>query len=113
MSLLSYLPYTPSQRDQGSCGNCWVWASTGALEIGHNINSGISDRFSIQYFDSKYQYNTGIYACGGGNPITFANWYNSDKTPIPWTNTNAAYGDYYSTGGTACTFQFHFDRTIL
>ena len=49
MSLLSYLPYTPSQRDQGSCGNCWVWASTGALEIGHNINSGISDRLSIQY----------------------------------------------------------------
>ncbi|MGA7797753.1 MAG: IPT/TIG domain-containing protein, partial [Methanoregula sp.] len=104
MSLLSYLPYTPSQRDQGSCGNCWVWASTGALEIGHNINSGISDRLSIQYFDSKYQYNTGIYACGGGNPITFANWYNSDKTPIPWTNTNAAYGDYYSTGGTAVPF---------
>ena len=38
MSLLGYLPYTPSQRDQGSCGNCWVWASTGAMEIGHTIN---------------------------------------------------------------------------
>src|SRR5208283_1074108 len=29
VSLLSYLPYIPSQRNQVTCGNCWVWASTG------------------------------------------------------------------------------------
>ena len=31
-SLLSHLQYTPVQRNQGNCGNCWVWASTGAIE---------------------------------------------------------------------------------
>jgi len=40
-SLLSYLPYTPSERAQGVCGNCWVWASTGALEIDHAVKTGI------------------------------------------------------------------------
>jgi hypothetical protein len=95
MSLLSYLPYTPSQRDQGSCGNCWVWASTGAMEISHNINSGISDRLSIQWFDDNY--GTGPLgqdsACGGGFVSDFTNWYNTDKTPIPWSNSNAYWGD--------------------
>jgi uncharacterized protein affecting Mg2+/Co2+ transport len=98
VSLLSYLPYIPSQRDQGYCGNCWVWASTGALEVDHNVNYGTSDRLSIQYFDSKYQADGDGYACSGGWLSTFANWYNADHSPIPWTNTNAAYGDYYTSG---------------
>ncbi|MGA2699127.1 MAG: IPT/TIG domain-containing protein, partial [Methanoregula sp.] len=93
MSLLSYLPYIPSQRNQASCGNCWVWASTGALEVDHNVNFGTSDRLSIQYFDSKYQYDGDGYACNGGWLSTFTSWYNSDRTPIPWTNTNASFGD--------------------
>ena len=74
--------------------NCWVWASTGVLEIEHTINNGTSDRLSIQYFDSKYQNDTGNYACLGGDLDTFTQWYNTDKSPIPWTNTNATYGDY-------------------
>ncbi len=106
VSLLSYLPYIPSQRDQGHCGNCWVWASTGALEIEHNINNGISDRLSIQYVNSKYEYDTGNYACLGGDLDTFKQWYNTDKSPIPWTNTNASYGDYtpHADGSTAVPF---------
>ena len=95
MSLLGYLPYTPSQRNQGKCGNCWVWASTGAMEISHTINSGISDRLSIQWFDDNY--GTGPLgqdsACGGGTVTEFTNWYNTDKTAIPWSNTNAYWGD--------------------
>ena len=101
VSLLSYLPYIPSQRDQGYCGNCWVWASTGVLEIDHNVNYAISDRLSIQYFDSKYQADGDGYACLGGWLSTFASWYNSDKSPIPWTNTNAMYGDYYTSGASS------------
>jgi len=42
VNLLPLLPYIPSERDQGNCGNCWVWASTGAMEIEHNINNGIA-----------------------------------------------------------------------
>jgi PGF-pre-PGF domain-containing protein len=103
VSLLSYLPYIPSQRDQGNCGNCWVWASNGALEIEHNVNNGISDRLSIQYVNSKYQDDTGLYACLGGYVQNFTEFYNADKSPIPWTNTNASYGDYHpkSDGSTA------------
>ncbi len=93
-SLLSSLPYIPSERDQGNCGSCWVWASTGALEVEHTKNYDIRDRLSIQYFNSKYQSDTGIYACFGGYIGNFTQWYNTDKSPIPWTNTNASYRDY-------------------
>ena len=101
VSLLSYLPYIPSQRDQGYCGNCWVWASTGVLEIDHNVNYATSDRLSIQYFDSKYQAEDYGDACSGGWLSTFASWYNLDHSPVPWTNTNASYGDYYTSGASS------------
>ena len=106
-SLLSYLPYTPSQRDQGYCGDCWVWASTGALEIDHNVNNGIFDRLSTQYINSKYNGGTGTgQACCGGTLDSFTAWYNTDKTPIPWSNTNAVFGDFSvncPSGGSATT----------
>lgn len=95
VSLLPLLPYIPSERDQGNCGNCWVWASNGALEIEHTVNTGIRDRLSIQYVNSKYQYTTGNYACVGGYVQNFTAFYTTDKSPIPWTNTNASYGDYH------------------
>ena len=96
-SLLPYISYVPAERDQGYCGNCWVWASTGALEVDHAVKTGVNERLSIQYFNSKY--NNGEadnWACCGGNIHTFTSWYQSDLTPIPWSNTNAAYGDYNS-----------------
>ncbi|MFA4859320.1 PGF-pre-PGF domain-containing protein [Methanoregula sp.] len=107
VTLLPYLPYIPSERDQGNCGNCWIWASNGALEIEHNVNNGIHDRLSIQYVNSKYQYNTGIYACFGGYVQNFTAFYNQDKSPIPWTNTNASYRDYHPNpdGSTAVPFR--------
>jgi C1A family cysteine protease len=97
-SLLSYLSYLPAERDQGHCGNCWVWASTGALEVEHTVDTGINNRLSIQYFNSKFNNGEGQnWACCGGNIETFTSWYNSDRTPIPWSNTNAAFGDYDGT----------------
>jgi hypothetical protein len=95
-SLLSYISYVPSQRNQGSCGDCWVWASTGALEVDHAVKTGINERLSTQYFDSKY--NGGSGACCGGNLPIFTNFYSTDKSPIPWSNTNAAFGDTYDSG---------------
>ena len=99
-SILSALPYIPSQRDQGVCGNCWVWASTGAMEVDHTVTYNVSDRLSIQYFDSKYQSETGSSACSGGGANAFADWYTTDQSPIPWTNTNASYADYKTSGKT-------------
>jgi len=93
-SLLSYLSYIPAERDQGYCGDCWVWASTGALEVEHTVKTGVNERLSVQYFNSKYNNGVGSnWACCGGNIGTFTSWYNSDRTPIPWSNTNAEFGD--------------------
>lgn len=99
ISLLSDLPYVPKERSQGSCGNCWVWSSTGALEIEHTLKSGIHDRLSIQYFDDNFgQGSEGINsACCGGSVGSFASWYKNRTanpqamTLVPWSNANAAY----------------------
>jgi hypothetical protein len=98
VSLLKYLPYNATERSQGGAGDCWVWGSTGALEIEHTVKTGIFDRLSVQYFlensgtgtDGKY------IACHGGGPTRFAAWYtNPTDNPgmkiIPWSNTNGYY----------------------
>jgi len=91
-SLLSYLQYTPAQRNQASCGNCWVWAGTGVTAIALNVQEGISDRLSIQFLDSCYD--TGEdYACCGGTLTNFATYYTTATHVIPWSNTNASFQD--------------------
>ena len=93
ISLLNYLEYTPSERDQGYCGNCWVWAGTGVMEIALSVQNGIKDRFSIQYLNSCK--GTGCnHACCGGNLTGFVSWYSGQGLSIPWDNTNAFYQDY-------------------
>lgn len=98
-SLLNHLNYVPSERDQGSCGNCWVWAGTGVLEVALDVQTGIFDRLSIQYFNSKYNGGTGEnWACCGGWLEYLANFYSNEGFAIPWSNTNAAWAD----GGQTC-----------
>jgi hypothetical protein len=89
LSLLSHLQYTTSQRNQGSCGNCWVWTGTGIMEIALDVQKSVHDRISIQFFDSC---KTDSFACCGGILTTFANWY-SEGYSIPWANTNASFQD--------------------
>jgi hypothetical protein len=94
LSLLSHLEYDPVERDQGSCGNCWVWGGTGVLEIALDVQEGIKDRLSIQYLNSKYNGGTGSdWACCGGWLEYLANFYASEGFVIPWSNTNAAWAD--------------------
>lgn len=96
-SFLQAIPYLGDDRDQGHCGNCWVWASTGAMEVSHTMSSNISDRLSIQYFNSNWgNSSTGKNACNGGWPFQVAEFYtNVLKQTIPWSNTNASYADYF------------------
>ena len=94
LSLLSHLTYTPVERNQGSAGNCWVWAGTGVMEIALDVQRGVKDRLSIQYFDSNYSGGTGSSWAGcGGWLADFATFYNSTTKAIPWSNTNAGYQD--------------------
>jgi len=100
-SLLSAVPYLGKKRDQGHCGNCWVWASTGALEVTHSISNNVSDQLSIQYFNSNWNNGSSTgNACNGGWPYWVADFYNGTlHQAVPWSNTNASYADYYWESG--------------
>lgn len=90
MDLLDKIDYDPNARNQGSCGNCWVWASTGVMEIAHQVQNNVFDRHSIQYLNSCQ---TSGYACCGGGIGGFATWYSGEGQALPWSNTNASYAD--------------------
>jgi len=98
-SLFDHLEYTPSERDQGDCDNCWVWASTGVLGIALDVQEGIKDRLSVQYFTSSWHGGTANDWAGcGGNIFWFADWYQDKGFAIPWSNTNA----YWQDGDRTC-----------
>ncbi|HUI40023.1 MAG TPA: PKD domain-containing protein [Methanothrix sp.] len=102
-SLLNLLDYIPSERDQGSCGNCWAWAGTGVMEIDLANQTGIKDRLSIQYLDSNYHGGCGYSgACCGGWLQYLAYFYSGTRKAIPWSNANAQYLDG-SAGCGGCT----------
>ncbi len=90
VNLLSHLQYTPSQRNQGSCGDCWAWAGTGCIAIALSQQEGIKDRLSVQLLNSCY---STTYACCGGWAEYVANFYNPKGYCVPWSNTNASFQD--------------------
>ena len=99
-SLLPYLQYNPVERDQGTVGNCWVWAGTGIMEIALDVDMSIKNRLSIQYFDSNYNGGSGPNWAGNGGTLPwFASFYSGQGRAIPWSNTNASYQDTYATNG--------------
>jgi hypothetical protein len=62
MNLLDHIKYTPSERNQARCGDCWVWAGTGTMEIALDVQNGIKDRLSAQFAQSC---KTDEYTCCG------------------------------------------------
>lgn len=113
--LFSYLTYTPAERHQGSCGNCWIWTGTGVLEIDNARRNAIFDRLSIQYMNSvlfnglnqtpcrSAAHNYCEWACCGGTPQKFSNFYNSQRKVVPWSNANAHWQDGARTCGSGST----------
>jgi len=95
LSLLSHLQYTPSERNQASCGNCWAWAGQGLMGIDLNVQEGIRDRLSVQYINSCETETIGINCCDGGWLQDVADFYNhaNIRKAIPWSNTNAHWQD--------------------
>ena len=93
-SLLPLLTYLPGERNQGHCGDCWAWAGTGLMDVALRVNEGVPDRLSVQYLNSNYNGGNGSnWACCGGELSDYAGFYNEKKTAIPWSNSNASYGD--------------------
>lgn len=98
-SLLDRLKYTPSERDQGTCGNCWAWAGTGVMELDYARQKGVTDRLSLQYLDSNYKGGCGNSgACCGGWLPDLVDFYQAKSIMVPWSNSNAHYRD----GGQDC-----------
>ena len=99
-NLLSHLQYTPSERNQGSCGNCWAWAGTGVMGIALDIEEGMLDRLSVQYINSCESLAIGKTCCDGGWLYHLADFYSTTgyEQAIPWSNTNA----YWQDGDASC-----------
>jgi PKD repeat protein len=98
---LPFITYTPNQRNQGSCGDCWVWGGTAAMEMAHAVNNNFYDRLSTQWFNSRYNNGgPGGYACCGGWLSDFATFYSTGglQFTVPWSNNNANFVD----AGTCC-----------
>lgn len=94
VNLLDLLEYRPSERDQGTCGNCWAWAGTGVMEVDYAREKGVSERLSVQYLDSNFNGGCGDDgACCGGWLEDFADFYQKKKIIVPWSNANAYYRD--------------------
>ncbi|NPV61381.1 MAG: PKD domain-containing protein [Methanotrichaceae archaeon] len=93
-SLLSQIDYVPSERNQGSCGNCWAWTGTGAMEIAHSRQDNIRERLSIQYLNSNFAGGSGSgWACCGGWLSDVASFYQDTGMAVPWSNANAQWQD--------------------
>jgi len=106
--LVNEFPKTSyAEWNQGKCGNCWVWASTGAIAQSLYKFNGTATPLSIQFFNSNYQ-NGNIgklkpnkWACTGGSASLFAESYSDgldqgyagEPFVVPWSNVNASYAD--------------------
>ena len=99
MSLLSLLPYVPSERDQGQCGDCWAWAGTGVMEIAHNVQNAVANRLSVQLLNACNPY---VSCCEGGWLDNVAQFYNFEGFAVPWSNTNGDWTSGDGSCGAAC-----------
>ena len=100
-SILDLLKYTPRERDQHWCGNCWAWPATAILAIALNIQEDIYDRLSVQYINSCGS-KVGVWCCEGGNLESFARFYEHTHKAIPWSNANAEWIDKFAQCNTSC-----------
>ncbi|HVM59614.1 MAG TPA: choice-of-anchor tandem repeat GloVer-containing protein [Verrucomicrobiae bacterium] len=105
LSLLSYLDYVPSQRNQGYCGDCWCWAGTGCMEILLDVQNGIFDRLSVQEANSCEPPINGVACCDGGWLSDVAMFYSASgyQRAVPWSNPGANWQDINGDCSTACS----------
>ena len=88
-NLLSHLQYTPSERNQLNCGNCWSWAGTGVMEIALDVQNSVKDRLSVQFLCTC----GGMTQCGcqGGWLEDVVTFYNGKGYTVPWSNPGASF----------------------
>ena len=72
-------------KDQGVCGSCWAFATTGVLESAIKIHDGVERDLSEQYLLSC---NTQSWGCNGG---FWAHEYHQNKIPPGELDAGAVY----------------------
>lgn len=96
-SVMSYSPWNASnlaQREQNICGDCWVWAGTGLAEIALRVNNNVTQRLSVQLFNSCWTDSGSVAACCGGFLHQFAAFYNTtNKYMVAWETANGWFLD--------------------
>lgn len=88
INLLDRINYSADERNQGSCGNCWVWAATGLIELALFEQTGTKDPLSVEFLDVCYSSRN---ACDGGWLTDFRDFYNSKKIAVSSSNSGARY----------------------
>ena len=78
-------------KNQGSCGSCWAFSTTGSLEGAHFVANGELLSFSEQQLvDCAYGTTYGSYGCQGGQPtgaMHYYQYYQADlETTYPYTS---------------------------
>lgn len=64
----------PGVKDQASCGSCWAFATTGALEGSWYVSTGQVPNFSEQHLiDCSWDYGHN-YGCDGGDQLPALNY---------------------------------------
>lgn len=100
-SVLDRLSYVPADHNQGSCGNCWIWAGTTLLDVALRTQEGIADRLSTQFATSGVVDMGLTTCCEGGTLWLFNQFYETAGMVVPWSNTGA---DYQAGGNTCAPF---------
>jgi len=93
-NLLPHLALIPADRIQGPVDTCWVWAATAVTEIALDVQEGVRDRLSIEYFDATYSDGSGAGWAGDRGWVTdYAAHLSAHPVLVPWSNANASYRD--------------------
>ena len=100
-SILDYLDYIPSERNQGWCSNCWAWPATAIMGIALYVQEGVFERLSVQYINSCGTI-VGSECCEAGSLETFTKFYKNTDKAIPWSNENAHWQDDRAQCRTSC-----------
>ena len=71
-------------KDQGQCGSCWAFSSTGSIEGAHFVKTGKLESFSEQQLVdcAFYQYGYPNYACYGGLQDYAYNYYETHNAEL-------------------------------